>query len=578
MSDREHIRVVEAFGEETVEVIYRRSAPLDAPKEFPLAGAGYYPPLNQRTYVEDGIRVDQDVPLELRDGTTIYVDVYRPANTTDHDELPAILAWCWYGKRPGDESSEDWTTFGVPPGTHSQMVKFEGPDPAYWCKKGYAVVNADSRGAGNSEGRLVFWGKQDGEDGHDAVEWIGQRSWSNGRVGMFGNSGLAMCQWFIAAEQPKHLACIAPWEGTSDMYREFVSENGIPAPGFMNFVASIGRSASGLVEDYVFMMRQYPLMNAYWESKIPQFSNVTVPAYVTGGWSHLHMMGAINGFRRIDSDNKWLRIHRDFEWPDTYSWWNIEDLERFFDRYLKNIRNGWEMTPKVRVDVMDAYDFDSQLKRPESDFPLERTTYTKLYLDASGRGSLSEQPASIESQTSYDPETGQANFDITFTKDTELVGFIKAHLWVEADGHDEMDLLLTVLKLDQDGEWLPTSVLGLPHPGAWGRLRVSHRALDESLSTDYQPVQSHRAEEKLSPGQIVPVDIAFYPHGRIWHAGETLRLRVTGRYIREDWFEPFSWDTDNRGRHVIHTGGKYDSYLQIPVIPPKHQSGTYIYR
>ena len=576
MPEDGYTTITEKFDGEETGVIYRRSTPLGAPKDFPLPGAGYYPPLNPRTYVEDGIRVDQDAAVLLRDGTTIYVDVYRP-DARAQDELPAILAWSYFGKRPGDESPEEWTTHGVPPGSHSLMVRFEGPDPAYWCREGYAVVNADPRGAGHSEGRLILWGKQDGEDGHDAVEWIAAQPWSNGRVGMFGNSGLAMCQWFIAAEQPAHLACIAPWEGTSDMYREFASENGIPTPGFMDFVASIGRSASGLAEDYTAMLRRYPLMNAYWQSKIPDFARITVPAYVTGGWSHLHMMGAANGFRRISSADKWLRVHRDFEWPDTYSWWNIEDLERFFDRYLKGIRNGWEATARVRLDIMDAYDFDSQVNRPETSFPIERTAYTRLHLDASA-GSLAAQPAPGQSQTSYDPGSGEATFDITFTEDTELTGFIRAHLWVEADGNDDMDLFLTVLKLGQDGQWLPTSVLGLPHPGAWGRLRVSHRALDEDLSTDYQPVQSHRAAQKLAPGQIVPVDIAFYPHGRIWHAGEKLRLRVAGRYIREEWFEPFSWDTDNKGRHVIHTGGAYDSYLQVPVIPPRYRSGAYLYR
>jgi uncharacterized protein len=577
MPEHDHTMIPEKFGDEEIEVLYRRSVPLDVPKEFPLPGAGFYPPLNPRSYVEDGIRVNQDVAVTLRDGTTIYVDVYRPATARDEDELPAILAWCFFGKRPGDESSDEWTTHGVPEGSHSPMAMFEGPDPGYWCKKGYAVVNADPRGAGHSEGRLTFWGKQNGEDGHDAVEWIAAQPWSNSRIGMFGNSGLAISQWFIAAERPEHLACIAPWEGAGDMYREFATENGIPAPGFTEFVSSIGRSASGLVEDYAAMLRRYPLMNSYWESKIPDFAKITVPAYVTGGWSHIHMLGAINGFRRIGSANKWLRVHRDFEWPDTYSWWNIEDLERFFDRYLKGIRNGWESTPRVRLDIMDAYDFDSQLNRPETSFPIERTAYTRLYLDASA-GSLTEQSATAQSQTSYDPDSGEATFDITVTEDTELTGFITAHLWVEADGNDDMDLFLTVLKLGQDGEWLPTSVLGLPHPGAWGRLRVSHRALDEARSTDYQPVQSHRAEDKLAPGQIVPVDIVFYPHGRIWHAGETLRLRVTGHYIREGWFEPFSWDTDNQGRHIIHTGGSYDSYLQIPVIPPRYRSGAYTYR
>ena len=39
------------------------------------------------------------------------------------------------------------------------------------------------------------------------------------------------------------------------------------------------------------------------------------------------------------------------------------------------------------------------------------------------------------------------------------------------------------------------------------------------------------------------------------------------------------FDTDNgEGKHVIHTGGEYGSYLQIPFIPPKYKSGDYEYR
>ena len=77
---------------------------------------------------------------------------------------------------------------------------------------------------------------------------------------------------------------------------------------------------------------------------------------------------------------------------------------------------------------------------------------------------------------------------------------------------------------------------------------------------------------------MVPVDIELVPTSRIWHKGQQIRVQVAGRYIREDWFEPLCWDTDNKGNHVIHTGGKYDSFLQIPVVPPKYQDGDYIYR
>jgi hypothetical protein len=105
--------------------------------------------------------------------------------------------------------------------------------------------------------------------------------------------------------------------------------------------------------------------------------------------------------------------------------------------------------------------------------------------------------------------SGHTTFDVAFEEDVDLTGYMKARLWVEADGHDEMDLFLTVLKLDEKREWLPTSVMGQPHPGAWGRLRVSQRALDPELSTDFQPVQSHRKRENLRPGEIEKKHGAF---------------------------------------------------------------------
>jgi predicted acyl esterase len=575
MADGGKIRILEKFGDEEIEVIYRPSPPPVDPSQQNLDGLGFHPPLNQRTYVEDGIRVDQDVPVKLRDGVAIYLDIYRPDGPEGVANLPAIVGWCFFGKRPGD-SPKTWQVFGVPPDTVSRMARFEGPDPAYWCKQGYAVVNVDTRGAGHSEGNLVVWGEQDGRDGYDVVEWLAEQVWCNGRVGFFGNSGLAMCQWWIAAEQPPHLACVAPWEGTADLYREFLTENGIPCPGFVNFVMG-NQSGPNYIEDFVAMLEEYPTWNGYWESKVPKFEKIKIPAYVTGAWSHLHLRGAVTGFRKIRSPRKWLRIHRDFEWPDTYAWWNQEDLKRFFDRYLKGIRNGWELTPRIRFEVMDGYDYDFQVNRPEKEFPLARTEYKKLYLDASQKA-LSTDAVATVSKASYDANEGLATFDIRFEEDVELTGFLKAHLWVEADGHDEMDLFLTVQKLDEKGEFLPTLVLGEEHPGAWGRLRVSHRALDPDQSTDYQPVQSHRVEERLKPGEIVPVEVPFYPLSRIWHKGQQLRLQIAGRYFREGWFEPFSWDTDNKGNHVIHTGGQYDSYLQIPVVPPKYRAGDYVYR
>lgn len=572
---------VETFKGVEMETIYRQGkVPVDPKDENRDAGGpgmnsmgmGVCPELNPRTYeCAPGIICEQDVAVKMRDGVTIYVDIYRPKDKTN---IPVIISWSFYGKRPGEGMSE-WQIMGVAPGTVSKLTKFESTDPLYWCYKDYAIANVDPRGVGHSEGDVNCFGTQDARDGYDFIEWVAQQPWCNGKVGMGGNSAVAMSQWRIAAECPPHLACIAPWEGTSDIYRESIFEGGIPAISFNEFIVG-SITSENKVDDMVNMARKSPLMNAYWEDKIPDFSKIRIPVYCTACWNHFHLRGAFQGFRKIKSKKKWMRAHREFEWPDGYNRENLAELELFFERYLKDIHNCWESTPRVRLEVMDAHEFLYAKNRPERSFPIKRTEYKKLYLDAAN-ARLSFEPVAATSSVSYDGNTGIANFDIKFEEDTEITGYMKLHMWVEADGHDDMDMFVNIQKLDTKGEWLPVDVLGEPHPGTWGKMRVSHRSLDEDLSTDFQPIQSHLKEEKLSPGEIVPVDIEIVPISRFWHKGQSLRIQIAGRYIREGWFEPLTWDIDNHGKHIIHTGGEYESYLQIPVIPPKYQDGDIKY-
>ena len=531
-------------------------------------------PFDPHTYVAaPGIICEQDVAVEMRDGAKLYCDIFRPETSGPDEQVPAILAWSNYGKRPNEyRTGKDVAyTPGVPEGCISPMAKFEAADPSYWCNNGYAVINVDIRGIGYSDGYNDQFGIQDGQDGYDFIEWTAQQPWCNGKVTMAGSSALAISQWHIAAQQPPHLACIAPWEGCSDMYRESIYEGGIPAIAFTRF-ATLGAAGKNGIDDQGAMGLKYPLMNAYWRNKIPDFSKIQVPMYVTAGWNHFHLRGTIMAYRMAGSKEKWLRAHREFEWPDFYMPENIEDLKRFFDRYCKGIHNGWESTPRVRIDVQDAYDELHEERRPEAEFPLARTRYRQLHLDAATMGA-SFDPVAAESSVSYDANEGQAEFDYTFAEDTEITGYMKLHAWVEAVGHDDMDLFITIKKIGTDGVELPMCVFGdsAPHPGAWGKLRVSHRELDPEQSTDFQPIQSHERELKLQPGEIVPIDVEINPTSRFWHAGEKLRVQICGRYIRDEhWIEPLIWETDNVGQHVIHTGGQYDSYLQIPVIGPKH--------
>jgi predicted acyl esterase len=450
---------------------------------------------------------------------------------------------------------------------------------------------------------------QDAEDGYDFIEWLAAQWWCSGKIGMQGNSCVALTQWRIAALCPPHLTCIAPWEADYDLYREVMFDGGIPALSFNNFIIN---SATGLngIDDQVANAIRYPHVNEYWDDKVPDVSKVKIPVSCTASWNHFHLYGSIAMFRKCGSRKKWLRCHREQEWPDVYSRESAEELKLFFDRYLKDINNCWESTPRVRLEVEDVLDLDFVTNRPEDAFPLKRTVYKKLWLDASKDSSnptvpgvtvnktLSwEQPAN-EAEAVYSGEEvikmktpdgmilidcdkqPQMNFDIKFEEDTEITGYVWLRLWVSAPKHDDADIFVNLQKLDSKGNFLPVTFLGEPHPGTWGKIRVSARELDEK-NTDKKKgiIQLLAARDlKLKPGEIVPVDIQLMPMSRFWHKGQSIRINIAGTYIRDGWFEPLHWDVDNKGDTIIHTGGKYDSFVQIPVVPPRYQDGDIIIR
>jgi len=189
---------------------------------------------------------------------------------------------------------------------------------------------------------------------------------------------------------------------------------------------------------------------------------------------------------------------------------------------------------------------------------------------------MQEKLPKMMSSVSYNsekPSPERAVFDFTVTEDTLLYGYMKLHLWVAAKEADDLDLFVAIKKMDAEGNWIPVYVLGKPHPGAPGRMRVSFRELDEEKTTDFQPYHTFANPQKLGLGEIVPVDVEIFPYCRIWHPGEKIRVEVMGWYERFDWFEPFDYNTVNKGEHIIYTGGNYDSYLQIPSVSMEELEG-----
>jgi uncharacterized protein len=534
---------------------------------LPPADGGCPPPF-RRTVLADGMVIDYDVAVGMRDGIEIYVDVFRPQT---QDKVPVIVAWGPYGKH-APVKYDIFPNHGVDPSWVSKYAGFEAPDPLHWTRHGYAVINVDPRGMWNSQGDATFYSTQEAMDVYDLIEWAGTQAWSNEKVGMSGVSYLAIVQWRAAAEHPPLLAAINPWEGVSDRYREMAYHGGIPENRFGPMWRSRRVPYSNQrVEDTVAMYAEHPLWDAYWESKTPDLSKIEVPAFVVASWSDqgLHTRGTLEGFKRISSRHKWLLVHGRKKWQYYYQPENVERLRLFFDRFLKGIENEVDRWPKVRTEVRDRFYVGEM--RDETEWPLARTAYEELYLDGA-TGTMGPFIPGTETAVAYPADGGRAKFTYRFNATTELIGHMKLRLWVDADGADDMDLFVGLQKLDADGSVMPFSFLNALEDGpvALGWLRVSHRELDDSRSSPEQPWHKHLREQRLKPGEIVPVEIEIWPSGTRFQKGEQLGLVIQGSDVQQ--YPPGVVAmghsvTRNAGTHVIHTGGRYDSHLLVPVIP-----------
>jgi predicted acyl esterase len=545
-------------------------------KEAVPPAEGGYPGLNPRTEKTEGMIIEYDVAVTMRDGAKIYIDVFRPENP---GQYPPIIGWGPYGKHGRVKYWHIGNT-GLNDEDFNEFTKFEAADPIYWTRNGYVIINADMRGSWSSEGDLTWMSGQEVEDIYDLIEWAGTQSWSNGKVGMHGVSYLAWSQWKVAAANPPHLAAINPWEGVSDFYREFAFHGGIPDTLFCPMWQNSVKFSTTRVEDFLAMQRLHPLYDDYWAGKNANLFKITVPAFVVASWTDhgLHNRGTIEGFKQISSEDKWLLVHGRKKWWHFYQPENVEKQRQFFNRFLKGIEidNHVKDWPKVTLEIREKF-YVGDL-RTENEWPIARTEYTKYFLDATD-GSLATTLPEDESTRRYgaddiNDKTQNAKFEIEFSERTELTGHMNLRLWVQADGGDDLDLFVALEKVDRAGYLVPLPYFGNHHDGpiALGWLRASHRELDKEKSTPYQPVHTHAREAKLQPGDIVPVDIEIWPTSILFESGEKLRVVVQGSdiyYYPSEMHTTGHLETVNKGEHVIHTGGKRDSYLLAPVIPPR---------
>ena len=98
---------------------------------------------------------------------------------------------------------------------------------AVFARAGYAFVNVDVRGRGDSDGHFDPY-RNDGPDGADVIAWAAAQDWCTGDVASYGASYGGRIQWLTALEQPPALRAMVCLVTPSDPFVE--APTGVPWP------------------------------------------------------------------------------------------------------------------------------------------------------------------------------------------------------------------------------------------------------------------------------------------------------------------------------------------------------------
>jgi hypothetical protein len=563
------------------------------------------------------LRIDWDVPIKVDDGLVLRADVYRPDDGGRH---PVILTYGPYAKglsfQEGYPSA--WQRMvaehpDVAAGSSNLYQSWEVVDPEKWVPEGYVCVRVDSRGAGRSPGFIDPFSPRETKDFYQCIEWAGVQPWSNGKVGLNGISYFGTNQWLVASLQPPHLAAICVWEGMADWYRDGTHHGGIVNTFWANWYDmqvktvqyGLGRRgptsrANGTLvcgdemlsdrelqknrADFGDDILAHPLDDEYHRARSPVWDKITVPLLTAANWGGqgLHPRGNFEGFVRSATKDKWLEAHGIEHWTHFYTDYGRKLQLRFFDHFLKG-KGDWNKQPRVQLQVRHI---DKFVERHESEWPLARTNWTKMYLSGN---SLSPVPGNSRTIAFDAMGDGVTFISEPLEKETEITGPIAAKLKLSSSTEDA-DLFLVFRVFTPDLREITFMGAIDPHtPIAQGWLRASHRKLDPKLSKEYRPYHTHDELQKLKPGQPVDLDVEILPTCIVVPAGYRLALTVRGKDY--EWQKSTGAKLSNfknellgcgpflhnepRDRPVSVFSGKTtlhldaNSYVLLPVIPAK---------
>lgn len=410
-----------------------------------------------------GMGRDTDQTITMSDGVRLRADVYYPTEpgTTRRaaGSFPVLLQQTVYGKQLIQISGN---FDPVNSGFLAPLGQFLGPligdvvgsisdtDVPYLVMRGYIVVVSDIRGTGQSEGIWDLLQDKEVTDGVAMVNWAARLPGSNGKVGLFGVSYMAMTAYLtmgaLGPDSPVKAAF--PIVAGHDLYRELFTQGGIPNVLFdytigLNTIpllnvlhpalgpvlqaalngdfAALARGIANLVPTELQHVRQWdqaviPLVldanfngdkvydESYWEAKDPKNALARVvangvPVFEIGDWHDLFQAGSLRNYTALQN----LAAGRPAEAP-MVAGQPVSPRYQLLMGPWTHVTNDINVIKPLMLQWFDAwlYDLDVPIKHQQnplhlnqvqtdswhdlSTWPVQGGQATKFYLDPARAG------------------------------------------------------------------------------------------------------------------------------------------------------------------------------------------------
>jgi uncharacterized protein len=560
------------------------------------------------------VKIVRQVAIPMRDGTILYADIYRPAKP---GKYPVIVTRTPYGLQRDNVH-------------HERMTKF--------AQRGYIGIVQDVRGRYESDGKWEPF-RDEAKDGHDTIEWIAKQEFSNGKIAMQGGSYLGHNQWAAASQSPPSLDAIFPSVASTNLYANWITMGGafrlsfnygwgvvrmpnrIMLPQYWHTAAYTPEELTydnilmhlplkdGDLESAGYAVQHYrdwvthESYDEYWKSISDEerFEKVLVPAYNTGGWFDIFLMGTLNGYVGMKNRGGTPAARQGTKllvgpWghgPGTkfgdldfgaHAFVDLYEEElRYYDFHLKGIKNGIDTEKPVKIFYMGENKW-----RQEDNWPIPGTQYKELYLSGDGpantlRGggklTFNKPSKSGLDKYLYDPNQPVMTYGgnnccgtptIAGPKDQRIIerrndvlvytseylsepltvaGPIKMKLHAATDGPDT-DWMIKLVDVYPDGSAYPVSE---------GILRARFKDGLDKINL-------------LTPNQVYEFEIEMMGTANVFQPGHRIRIDITSSNFPQfdrnpNTGKPLGSDSAVRiAQQTIHHGGARPSHIVLPLV------------